>query len=84
MKRQNIVDVTNPAGSGQIDGNLAGSDRIEIGAGLQSLHTSGGFCPPHPPTYYLTCNRPTYTGDLQWNRVLNLEPCDPEAKTQTR
>ncbi|GBM02012.1 hypothetical protein AVEN_269602-1 [Araneus ventricosus] len=37
MKRQNSFDVSNPAGSGRIDGNPAGSDRIEIGAGLQSL-----------------------------------------------
>ncbi|GBM91622.1 hypothetical protein AVEN_166666-1 [Araneus ventricosus] len=37
MKRQNSFDVPNPAGSGRIDGNPAGSDRIEIGAGLQSL-----------------------------------------------
>ncbi|GBN47539.1 hypothetical protein AVEN_266004-1, partial [Araneus ventricosus] len=37
MKRQNSFDVTNPAGSGRIDGNPVGSDRIEIGAGLQSL-----------------------------------------------
>ncbi|GBN99894.1 hypothetical protein AVEN_211113-1, partial [Araneus ventricosus] len=35
-----------PIGSGQIDGNPAGSDRIEIGAGLQSLlpTTSLRFC----------------------------------------
>ncbi|GBN43860.1 hypothetical protein AVEN_5379-1 [Araneus ventricosus] len=37
MKRQNSFDVSNPAGSRRIDGNPAGSDRIEIGAGLQSL-----------------------------------------------
>ncbi|GBM20572.1 hypothetical protein AVEN_261696-1 [Araneus ventricosus] len=40
MKRQNSFDVTNPAGSGRIDGNSAGSDRVEIGAGLQSLLTA--------------------------------------------
>ncbi|GBL85267.1 hypothetical protein AVEN_222733-1 [Araneus ventricosus] len=39
MKRQNSFDVSNPAGSRRIDGNPAGSDRIEIGAGLQSLVT---------------------------------------------
>ncbi|GBL91015.1 hypothetical protein AVEN_184405-1 [Araneus ventricosus] len=37
MKRQNSFDVSNSAGSLRIDGNPAGSDRIEIGAGLQSL-----------------------------------------------
>ncbi|GBN20446.1 hypothetical protein AVEN_188504-1 [Araneus ventricosus] len=29
----------------------------------------------------LTCNRPTYTADLQWNRVTNLKPSGPETKT---
>ncbi|GBN22369.1 hypothetical protein AVEN_107551-1 [Araneus ventricosus] len=29
------------------------------------------------PTYDLTCNRPTYTADLQWN----LEPSGPKVKT---
>ncbi|KAJ8952074.1 hypothetical protein NQ318_010984 [Aromia moschata] len=33
MKKQNDFDGTNTAGSGRIDGNSAGSDRIEIGAG---------------------------------------------------
>ncbi|GBO31768.1 hypothetical protein AVEN_77432-1 [Araneus ventricosus] len=37
MKKQNSFDVSNPDGSRRIDGNPAGSDRIEIGAGLQSL-----------------------------------------------
>ncbi|KAJ8952585.1 hypothetical protein NQ318_004132 [Aromia moschata] len=40
MKKQNDVDGTNTAGSGRIDGNSAGSVRIEIGAGLQSLTNS--------------------------------------------
>ncbi|GBN07274.1 Pancreatic lipase-related protein 2 [Araneus ventricosus] len=39
MKRENSFDVTNPAGSGRIDGNSAGYNRIENGAGLQSLPT---------------------------------------------
>ncbi|GBM29525.1 hypothetical protein AVEN_212247-2-1, partial [Araneus ventricosus] len=39
-KRQNSFDVTNPAGSSRIDGNPDRSDRIEIGAGLQSLLTA--------------------------------------------
>ncbi|GBL76819.1 hypothetical protein AVEN_53479-1 [Araneus ventricosus] len=42
MKRQNSFDVSNPAGSRRINGNPAGSDRIEIGAGLQSLITRQG------------------------------------------
>ncbi|GBO11853.1 hypothetical protein AVEN_165989-1 [Araneus ventricosus] len=32
-------------------------------------------------TFDLTCNRSTYTVDLQWNLVLNLESSGPEAKT---
>ncbi|GBL92162.1 hypothetical protein AVEN_91508-1 [Araneus ventricosus] len=44
-------------------------------------------CAPHqwedvcPPTYDLACNRYTYTADLQWNRVSNLEPLGTEAET---
>ncbi|GBN15459.1 hypothetical protein AVEN_133020-1 [Araneus ventricosus] len=34
-------------------------------------------------TYDLTCSRTAYTADLQWNRVLNLEPSGPEAETRT-
>ncbi|GBL77472.1 hypothetical protein AVEN_41857-1 [Araneus ventricosus] len=30
-------------------------------------------------TYDLTCNKPRYTVDLQWNRVPNLEPSSSEA-----
>ncbi|GBM49474.1 hypothetical protein AVEN_142612-1 [Araneus ventricosus] len=29
----------------------------------------------------LTCNRPTYKENLQWNRVLNLKPTGREAET---
>ncbi|GBL85758.1 hypothetical protein AVEN_193202-1 [Araneus ventricosus] len=32
-------------------------------------------------TYDLTCKRPTYTADLQCNRVSNLEPSGPKAET---
>ncbi|GBM05699.1 hypothetical protein AVEN_175547-1 [Araneus ventricosus] len=31
------------------------------------------------PASDLTCNRPTYTENLQWNRVSNSETSDPEA-----
>ncbi|GBM64879.1 hypothetical protein AVEN_200287-1 [Araneus ventricosus] len=31
--------------------------------------------------YGLTCNRPTYAANLQWNRVSNLEPSGPKAET---
>ncbi|GBM19446.1 hypothetical protein AVEN_259353-1 [Araneus ventricosus] len=34
-----------------------------------------------PAAYDLIRNRPTYTADLQWNRVSNLEFSDPEAET---
>ncbi|GBM98445.1 hypothetical protein AVEN_114077-1 [Araneus ventricosus] len=32
-----------------------------------------------PTTYDLTCNKPTYTANLRWNRVSNLERsgCEP-------
>ncbi|GBM79500.1 hypothetical protein AVEN_57337-1 [Araneus ventricosus] len=53
MKRQNSFDVTNPAGSSQIDGNPAGSDRIEIDAGLQSL------APHYSPHYVRLIRRPS-------------------------
>ncbi|GBL79016.1 hypothetical protein AVEN_48972-1 [Araneus ventricosus] len=33
------------------------------------------------PTYDLTCNRPRYAADVQWNRVSNLEPFGPDAET---
>ncbi|GBM01647.1 hypothetical protein AVEN_271911-1 [Araneus ventricosus] len=33
-------------------------------------HTSGKIW---SPTYDLTCKRPKYTADLQWNRVSNVE-----------
>ncbi|GBO28053.1 hypothetical protein AVEN_56346-1 [Araneus ventricosus] len=33
------------------------------------------------PTHDLTCAILTDTADLQWNRVWNLEPSDPEAET---
>ncbi|GBN56776.1 hypothetical protein AVEN_58555-1 [Araneus ventricosus] len=33
------------------------------------------------PTYDLTCNRPTYTADLKWDRVSNVEPSLSEAET---
>ncbi|GBM76805.1 hypothetical protein AVEN_122183-1 [Araneus ventricosus] len=32
-----------------------------------------------PLTSDLRCTRPTYTADLQWTRVSNLEPSGPEA-----
>ncbi|GBL97923.1 hypothetical protein AVEN_242207-1 [Araneus ventricosus] len=50
MKRQNSFDVSNPAGSGRIDGNPAGSDRIEIGAGLQSLIPTSHYLPTYLKT----------------------------------
>ncbi|GBN68593.1 hypothetical protein AVEN_218230-1 [Araneus ventricosus] len=31
--------------------------------------------------YDLMCNGPTYMADLHLNRVLNMEPSDPEAET---
>ncbi|GBM39732.1 hypothetical protein AVEN_68580-1 [Araneus ventricosus] len=34
-----------------------------------------------PPTYDLTCNRPIYRTDSQWNWVSNLEPSGQEAET---
>ncbi|GBM26986.1 hypothetical protein AVEN_47186-1 [Araneus ventricosus] len=34
-----------------------------------------------PPMYDLTCNRPTYTADVQWNQVSNLELSGPEVET---
>ncbi|GBM08223.1 hypothetical protein AVEN_32769-1 [Araneus ventricosus] len=33
------------------------------------------------PTYYFTCNRPAYKADFQRNRVSNLEPSNPKAKS---
>ncbi|GBM42886.1 hypothetical protein AVEN_125962-1 [Araneus ventricosus] len=45
---QNSFDVSNPAGSGRIYGNPSGSDRIEIGAGLQSLDSTPSTTVPHP------------------------------------
>ncbi|GBN94030.1 hypothetical protein AVEN_84866-1 [Araneus ventricosus] len=45
MKRQNSFDMSNPAGSRRIDGNPAGSDRIEIEAGLQYLVSTVGYVP---------------------------------------
>ncbi|GBM54550.1 hypothetical protein AVEN_184252-1 [Araneus ventricosus] len=33
------------------------------------------------PTYELTRNRPSYTADIQWNLVSNLERYGPEAET---
>ncbi|GBM67801.1 hypothetical protein AVEN_216249-1 [Araneus ventricosus] len=35
----------------------------------------------YPLTYDLMCNRPTYTADLQWNRVRNLEHSCTQAET---
>ncbi|GBO40996.1 hypothetical protein AVEN_160413-1 [Araneus ventricosus] len=32
-------------------------------------------------TYDLTCSRPIYMVDLQWNRVSNPEPSGPEVET---
>ncbi|GBM46855.1 hypothetical protein AVEN_216569-1 [Araneus ventricosus] len=32
-------------------------------------------------TYDLTCNRPIYREDIQWNRVTNMEPSSPEAES---
>ncbi|GBM83735.1 hypothetical protein AVEN_256561-1 [Araneus ventricosus] len=32
-------------------------------------------------TYDLTCISPAYMVGLQWNRVLRMEPSDPEADT---
>ncbi|GBO32013.1 hypothetical protein AVEN_120531-1 [Araneus ventricosus] len=31
--------------------------------------------------YDSTCNRPTYTADLQWNRASNLEPLGSDFET---
>ncbi|GBM00962.1 hypothetical protein AVEN_151413-1 [Araneus ventricosus] len=36
------------------------------------------------PTSDLTCNRPTYTADLQWNRVSNLGPRSQDLTTRVR
>ncbi|GBN42462.1 hypothetical protein AVEN_186256-1, partial [Araneus ventricosus] len=32
-------------------------------------------------THYLSCNKPIYTADLQWNLVLNVEHSGPKAET---
>ncbi|GBN76421.1 hypothetical protein AVEN_123480-1 [Araneus ventricosus] len=56
MKRQNSLDVSNPAGSRRIDGNPAGYDRIEIGAGLQFLATRNQHpAVPKHPGFYVEC-----------------------------
>ncbi|GBN48798.1 hypothetical protein AVEN_225723-1 [Araneus ventricosus] len=41
--------------------------------------TPDGKCLP-PPPYDLTCNRCTYTANLQWNWVSNLESSGAEAE----
>ncbi|GBN57049.1 hypothetical protein AVEN_178967-1 [Araneus ventricosus] len=63
MKRKNSFDVSNPAGS----------DRIEIGAGLQSL----------VPPRYASRSGPIYTVYLMWNWLSNLESSGPDGETLT-
>ncbi|GBM92909.1 hypothetical protein AVEN_236722-1 [Araneus ventricosus] len=50
----------------------------ELGPPLQTSvpHQQEGVW---PMTSDLTCTRPTYTADLKWNRVSNLETFSPEA-----
>ncbi|GBN00848.1 hypothetical protein AVEN_89216-1 [Araneus ventricosus] len=61
---------------------LLSDDEDDTSAGTSSpnFHTTptGGRL---AITFDLMFNKPTYTADLQWNRVSNLEPSGPKAET---